>query len=238
MGKFPIGQHFVNGISDLIHCVRTAALVALVTIVLSSGALAASGEGGKSVYVVSHGLHAGILIPNPARTSAISIWSNLFPEAPWLEVGWGDGKFYPDADAGVLLGARALMVPTASVLHVVAVPDSGPQYFEANDVLEIRLGDAQFAQLAVSIESAFVRDAQGVPVPLGPGRYGRSQFFDAHGDFHLFRNCNHWVIERLEDAGLRLEGAGALTGDGLLDLLRDKLPSKNGDSTNDEVVNH
>lgn len=238
MGNRSIGQCFLNRIRDLITCARTEWMVTFLTIVLSTGVFAATDETGKPVHIVSHGLHAGILIPNPGRTSATSIWSNLFPGSPWLEMGWGDGKFYPEPDAGFLLGMRALMVPTASVLHVVEVPDSGPDYFGEDNTLEVRLSDAQFARLVASIESAFVRDAGGMPIPLGPGRYGRSQFFDAHGDFHLFRNCNHWVIERLEDAGLHVEATGALTGDGLLKMLREQLADDKGDSPSDTSIKH
>lgn len=192
-------------------------------LLFSAAVAAAPGVASHSVYVISLGLHSGVLIPNPGLIAGKPDWPDVFPEADWLEIGWGDGKFYPNPDAGFLLGSRALMVPTDSVLHVVAVSETGLLEYPAQRMLEIALTPVQLENLTRSISDQFKRNGGGAAVPLGPGRYGDSHFFAARGSFHLFHNCNHWVIERLEAAGLDLNGSSAMTGDGLLSLLRRRL---------------
>lgn len=183
---------------------------------------AQAGEASESVYVVSHGLHSGILVPNPAQSAESSFWPAVYSDAAWLEIGWGDGKYYPDANPGLLLGLRALMVPTASVLHVVAIHRTPLDYFPPEKIVTLQLSPEQLVRLAQGIAAEFVLDANGMPRDRGPGLYGESRFFEARGEFHLFNNCNHWVAARLEDAGLEISVSGALTGDGLLEILRDR----------------
>ncbi|MFO7315144.1 DUF2459 domain-containing protein, partial [Rhodothermus marinus] len=45
-----------------------------------------------------------------------------------------------------------------------------------------------------------------------PGLYGRESFFyAAHGRYHLFNNCNHWVARALRAAGLPVHPGRTLT---------------------------
>jgi uncharacterized protein DUF2459 len=49
--------------------------------------------------------------------------------------------------------------------------------------------------------------------PLGPGLYGDSRFYPAHGQFHLFNTCNTWAARALQAAGYPMSSpiiAGAL----------------------------
>src|SRR5688572_30144225 len=84
---------------------------------------AAPGDPTNIVYVVSHGYHAGIVIPRALsaeiaeqrRFTAVRAVTQRFASYPWLEIGWGDEGFYTQAptlaSVTVPLALRALFRP-------------------------------------------------------------------------------------------------------------------------------
>src|SRR5215471_10108767 len=94
----------------------------------------APGAPTTEVFVVSHGYHAGIIVPRTPLADAASLRglraldavTTQFSVFDWLEIGWGDEGFYrevPTIEAlNVGLAVRALLRPgNPSVLHVVGV---------------------------------------------------------------------------------------------------------------------
>jgi uncharacterized protein (TIGR02117 family) len=167
------------------------------------------------VFIVSHGYHAGIIIPRRAlaeeasRRGLISLGyvATRFAAFDRLEIGWGDEGFYREvptaASLTVALVIRALFRPgNPSVLHVVGVNNDPRAAFARSDVVRIELGEASFARLADRLDATFARDEAGRPEDLGPGLYGPSLFFRANGTFHIFNVCNHWLAGLLDAAGV------------------------------------
>jgi len=177
---------------------------------------AAPGAPVTEVFVVSHGYHAGIIVPRKSLAeqgsrrglSALAYVATRFADYDRLEIGWGDEGFYrevPTPDSlTVALAVRALLRPgNPSVLHVVGVKDDVRAMFPHSDMIRIDLGAAGFERLAEKLDAAFARGPDGLrPEELGPGLYGASLFFRANGAFHLFNVCNHWVAGLLEAAGV------------------------------------
>ncbi len=158
------------------------------------------------IWVVSHGWHTGIVVP---RAHALPALAGEFPDAAYLEIGWGDEGFYtaPDQDIGPALALEAAFASRGAVLHVVALPVEPARYFMASEVAPLRLSAAGLRAMLAAIDADFVRDAQGAAQPLGRGLYGDSRFFRAHGRFGLWRTCNTWTAERLRAGGCPVGGA-------------------------------
>lgn len=174
-------------------------------------------EVGAPIWIVDHGYHSGLIVAqSDLRRVAVEIgredvaagmrlrWlASRFPDADWLEIGWGDAAFYQQTpsigDVDVLLGLRAILWPTDAVLQVVpgwSAPETafGSSIIRADVSQQGLLGLAQ--RLAETIPE---------PVPavgLGPSLYGQGAFYQAELDYHLFRTCNHWVAWVLRGAGL------------------------------------
>lgn len=105
----------------------------------------------KTIYLVSHGWHAGIVVK---RTDIpVGIWPlhNEFPEAEYLEVGWGDKDYYmtPQSNLGIML--KAGLLPKVSVLHIVGLRGPVTRYFRLSEVISIELSDVGFQRLCCSI---------------------------------------------------------------------------------------
>ncbi|MEL7468421.1 MAG: DUF2459 domain-containing protein [Pseudomonadota bacterium] len=172
---------------------------------------------GPVIHVVDHGYHSGILIrQSDLRRAAIDLeradgakgdrlrWlASRFPDAPWVEIGWGDAAFYQVTptigDVDLWLGLRALLWPTDSVLQVVPIYARPDDAFGEDKLISLRLTDIGFARLAQKLAGTI---PERLPRPIGPSLYGAGLFYAAALDYHLFRTCNHWISSLLRAAGV------------------------------------
>jgi uncharacterized protein (TIGR02117 family) len=168
------------------------------------------------LFVVSHGYHAGIIVPRAALVdqvsrrglSALGYIATRFADFDRLEIGWGDEAFYREVSTAqsltVALAMRALFRPgNPSVLHVVGVRNDPRAMFANSDLVRVDVGGAGFARLADMLDATFARSKGSfTPEELGPGLYGTSLFFRANGAFHVFNVCNHWIANLLDAAGM------------------------------------
>ena len=57
-----------------------------------------------------------------------------FGDIPYIEFGWGDKDFYQAKEITAGLALKAMLWPTESVIHAVAVPEKAYRYFENSTV--------------------------------------------------------------------------------------------------------
>jgi uncharacterized protein (TIGR02117 family) len=174
-----------------------------------------------TVYLVEHGWHAGIAIRR--NTIPPSAWAvqDDFPDADYLEVGWGDAAYYPAPDPGVGTLLKAGLLPTKSVLHVAAFDRHPATAFAGRTVIRIPVSAAGLDALLAFIRDEHARYDEGALIPLGPGLYGNSRFYAGTTHYHVFNNCNTWVARALRTAGCAMAPARALTVRALLAQARD-----------------
>lgn len=155
----------------------------------------------RTIYLVSHGWHAGIVLKRADIPAGIWPQHNEFPGAEYLEVGWGDKDYYmtPKPNLGITL--KAGLLPTASVLHVVGFRGPVTRYFPASEVIHIDLSEAGFKRLCRYLESSYALDETGLSQPLGPSLYGDGQFYLSRETYHAFNTCNAWTAKALREAG-------------------------------------
>lgn len=153
------------------------------------------------VYLVRHGWHAGIAVPREEIPD--SRWPVLddYGGEAFLEVGWGDGRYFPDRDPGIGSLLRAGLWPTWSVLHVVPIPDRVTETFPQNTIVRIPVGPEELDALTRFIAESFALDEHGDATVTAPGYYTGSQFYESRLRYHVFNNCNHWAAAALEAAG-------------------------------------
>ncbi len=178
------------------------------------------GDPHNTIYLVSHGWHAGIVLRRAAIPGGVWPASGDFLDAQYLEVGWGDMDYYqtPDPPIGFIL--KAVLLPTASVLHIVGFSGTVPVYFPFSEIIGIELSSAGFEHLSRTIAESFARDETGNAKSLGPGLYRNSRFYLAREKYHLFNTCNVWTARALRAAGLPIIPAHAITAEDLMSQAR------------------
>lgn len=173
-----------------------------------------------AAWVVDHGRHAGLVVRREDLVTVRPELAGTLPAGAYVEVGWGDARYYPDPDPGLGLGLRALLWPTASVLHLVVLPEPPVRYFRGAEVLAVSLSEAGHRDLLAFIGDSFAPGTgDRPPRRLGPPLYGQGGFYPARGRFHLFNTCNTWIARGLEDAGYPVSAGWVVTADQLLSRL-------------------
>ena len=186
---------------------------------------------GAEFYVTSHGWHTGIVVPRAAVLARGAGWppgvaAHDFAGCAWLELGWGDRKFYMAKKPGVALAVGAALVPGRSVLHVVGLagsPDREKQRWNA--LVPVPCTDAELRRLCRALGASFERDA----TRLGPGLYGfRSGFYAARGRYWIGNTCNSWTLRVARAGGLplRVGPRGTLQASAVIAQVRRVLPER------------
>ncbi|MEQ8393767.1 DUF2459 domain-containing protein [Thalassobaculum sp.] len=191
-------------------------LIALIAVVLSGPAMAQMRE----VLAVNIGWHVGLAFSAGDLDTAVFPEVADFPDARWIEIGWGDAAFYQDPDPDLNTILEAALVPTPAVLHLVAMPAHPARYLPGAEVLAIPLGAEPFTRLVTRISSSMRREERTRAEAIAPGLYPDSRFYPATGRFHLGRTCNTWVAETLAEAGVPIDPDGVVTADTLMKRLR------------------
>ena len=174
------------------------------------------GAPSKAVYLVRHGLHVGIVLKRADVPAGVWPQRAEFPEADYLEVGWGDRDYYQSPDPGLGTLLKAGLLPTASVLHIVGFNGPVPRYFPRSEIVRLDLSLTGFARLGAYIEGSYAKDARGAVQVLGPGLYGDSRFYLSAETYHAFNTCNVWSARGLRAAGLPFSPPFMLTVDSIM----------------------
>ncbi len=175
-------------------------------------------EASRAFYVVSHGWHTGLVVRRRDLMDRVPQLGRDLGKAKYVEIGWGDQRFYQTRSVKISLALRAVFFPTASVLHIVEVPDSPRQYFSASEVVEVSVPQAGYEKLLDMVAGSFSRISGNEVMRLGRGLYGESRFYRAEGRFHAFNTCNTWVARAIGATGFPIS-KGTITERGLMSQL-------------------
>ncbi|HMI40226.1 MAG TPA: TIGR02117 family protein [Sphingomicrobium sp.] len=176
-------------------------------------------EQGTTIYLVSNGIHADLILP--AKTQGLD-WRPLLPlsdfaapdtSAQWVAFGAGERRVYLDTPRWRDIKPRTIWAALTGgerVMHVEWVSDPG---IEAR---AIRLRPEEYRRLWAAIRAGFLLDRQGRPQRIDHPGYGpQDAFYLGVGKTSAIKTCNSWVGERLRLAGIKT-GAWSPFAQGLL----------------------
>jgi hypothetical protein len=199
---------------------RGSALSALLAALLLAACASAPrvpepGPGATSVWVAVHTYHSGLMVRSadvePGGLPAV----DDFSRARFVKMGWGDRVYYTSETAGIAAGLRALLVPTDSAIHAVAIAGAFEPVFPDSMIFELKLPPAGHRRMIEFVRATHEVDAEGRAVVIGPGRAPASRFYASDRPFHLFETCNTWVAHALVAGGLPMQPSRAITAGGL-----------------------
>jgi uncharacterized protein (TIGR02117 family) len=200
----------------------------LIVVLVAAGALACSpltpagpplgpGTDAHVVYLVSHGWHVGLAVRGADVSPAMWPESATFGAVRYLEIGWGDGDYYPAVRGHPGLALKAAFSSTSSVLHVAGIDAPLAAFFAESSIIEVPLSPRGFEALIRFLHATHARDAAGSAIVAGPGIYGASRFYRATGHYRLLDNSNHWTAKALAAAGCPIDSADIMTAGSVMD---------------------
>ena len=157
------------------------------------------------VYLVNHGLHVGLVLQRDDLLAVSSRPRLPAPDREHVEVGWGDGDFYPAPKGTLSLALRAAFCSRSSVLHVAGFDGPVTAMFPGQEVVALELTPAGFAALARYVEASLAETGDGRPTVVAPPIYGVGAFYLARGHYRLLDNSNTWAARGLSVAGCPFE---------------------------------
>ncbi len=184
--------------------------------------------GKNKISIVSHSWHTGFVIPANDIKNKLPQLQQRFGDKPFLEFGWGDKGFYQAQEITAGLAIQAILWPTESIVHVVALPEPPQEYFPASEVLDICLPDQGYQALLQFIANSFYHDEAGHIVPDVKGIYGDSQFYTGEGDYYLMNTCNKWTAKGLQSAGMDISPMFKLTATSVMNFIQSRIEMKRG----------
>jgi len=171
------------------------------------------------ISIVSHGWHTGFVIPAKTIQHQLPKLKQRFKDVRYIEFGWGDTGFYQAKEITSGLTMRAILWPTETVVHAVAVPEDAKSSFPNSDIRNLCLNQKQYALLLNFIVNSFSKNSDGDIIKLKRGIYGDSQFYQGEGDYYLMNTCNKWTAKGLKSAGFDISPTFKLTASSIIDYL-------------------
>ena len=203
---------------DMVN-IRVLSRLTLFSLILTVLVIFDTAAQSRVIHLVNTGWHVGIVLPVNTILKRNLPETKHFPDSNFLEVGWGDARFYKSNTPTTLMAFEAAFTSEGSVMHVYAFQSSVKETFAGSEILKLKLTAEEYSKLLSFIHRSFVRNANGDARAVGSGLYGEemSRFYLSGGEFHLFNTCNTWVAEALESAELEIISQGIITADNLME---------------------
>jgi uncharacterized protein (TIGR02117 family) len=174
------------------------------------------GEPTRTIHIVSHGWHTGIVMSVDDVPVGTLPDTGYFGRYRYVEVGWGDLVFYATPDAGVIEGMNAILSPTPSALHLVGFNRKPHEYFSSSAVVQIKLTTEGLENLCRFIAWNFDRDEDNRARYVCKGLYGNSRFYLGRTAYYFLETCNVWTAKALQQAGCPMTPLTTLTAESLM----------------------
>lgn len=172
------------------------------------------------IFVTSNGWHSSIIVAKADLPPDRLPETADFPEARFLEFGWGDAVYYPAKQVTLGKTLRAALVPTPAVVHVAGLRAEPARSFPKAEVVSLPIDDENFGRLVHFVDASFERSGAARAAATGPGLYATSRFYPAKGRFHLFNTCNTWTARALAAAGFDVSTSGTSRAEALMQQVR------------------
>jgi uncharacterized protein (TIGR02117 family) len=162
------------------------------------------------IFLVSNDIHIEFILParnevfNWQQFTGMEHFALSEADAKWIELGWGDRRFYFEMptweDFTIKLALNALFIPGPSVMHV-GYEHRHPSL--RGNVRRIVVSKSAYKQLVQNIIKSFQIQDQGPVLVRGKGYTENDNFYEAKGNYSIFRTCNVWTAQMLGSIGLK-----------------------------------
>ncbi len=180
----------------------------------------AGGAPVATIHVISNGWHSGLVLARADLGTEGVPEAADFPDALYLEFGWGDREYYPNPRPTLGMAIAAIATPSPAIMHVAGLTGPPETARAGDEVIAIGVSAEGLTSLVAAIDASFERPEAGPARPVAAGLYPGSRFYPAKGSFHLFNTCNTWIARMLAAAGLDVAPSGIVTAEDLMSKVR------------------
>ena len=158
--------------------------------------------GPNRIFAHSNGVHLDLVFPVEMVPERLRSQLAYAPDTRLLAIGWGDKGFYLDtptwAELSPRVAVKAMFLPSPTAMHVTEHAAVNPAWSR------IDLTDEQLSELWDYIIVTFQTDNNGrITELVGKGYTKRDRFYEANGNYSMFKTCNTWVNTGLRRIGVK-----------------------------------
>jgi len=169
-----------------------------------------NGHEAYTVYIVQEAWHTGIVLTTSDVPDTIFKEISRYQSYKYLDVSWGDEKYYQFPNPGLGMGARALFWPTQSVVRLHPFSTNPQRYYQQGTIMKITMDRKAYFVLCQYIAESFERNNNGQIRPSTVYRNSRT-FYLAAQKYWLFNTCNTWVMTAFNYAGFDVRTFALIT---------------------------
>uniref|UniRef100_C6E594 DUF2459 domain-containing protein n=1 Tax=Geobacter sp. (strain M21) TaxID=443144 RepID=C6E594_GEOSM len=159
----------------------------------------------RSVYVVAHGWHTGIVLSKEDLGPELGFVQHYLKPGQFYEFGWGEADFYQAEEVTAYIFLKAVFWRNPSVMHVVSLPTPPATFYSGKGVIELNLSETGLQHLKNELRASFAFDRNVRPYPLKGGLTGENRFFKAVDYYVITNTCNRWTAKMLESGGVPMD---------------------------------
>lgn len=173
------------------------------------------------IYLVKEGWHTGLMIPVNDFTKQTLPVINYFDGFEYVDIGWGDEDFYQTPGFDLYLAAKAILIPTPSVIRIDGYK------FKIEKVIEWRefaimftLSIDQYLKLCEFINRSFQYSKKNEIIISLKDDKKPIIFFKSVHSYCYIKTCNTWAADALHSAGYNFDTFGLVTSSQLYSKLK------------------
>lgn len=163
------------------------------------------------VYLVKENWHTGIMFEINDYTIKVLPALNLVKDFLYVDIGWGDADFYQAQGIDLFLAAKALLIPTPTVIRIDGYKFPIEKIIEWREfAIKFRFSVEEFSKLIKFINDHIVYE-EGKPVITKHEADSPVYFIKSLGEYHLLRTCNTWVAQAINSTSFDVDTFGLVT---------------------------
>ena len=156
----------------------------------------------SQLYFFRDGIHTHLMVPSAALLRVLPELAEQLQDTEWARIGWGDYHYYGSAQQTLLLGLRALLLPTRATIAVLGIPDINNHRSATSRIYRIDTNLGVIDAVVAFISRHFKVDRSNQLVKVRARDSGEI-FFQSRGIYMCINTCNNWTSHGLKIAGLR-----------------------------------
>ncbi len=160
-----------------------------------------------TIYIRSNGVHTDICMPTLTVQNdwlkTIDLNDYTYREnREYIAIGWGDKGFFLDTptwgELKVSTAIEAIFLPSPTAMHVELLNEP-----EVNEVIrKVEISKKSYRKLVAFVKSTFLMK-NNQPIVISNCGYGETDnFYEAHGNYHMFNTCNVWTNDAMKSASI------------------------------------
>ena len=153
-------------------------------------------------YFFRDGIHTHLVVPSAALLRVLPELDEQLRDTEWARIGWGDYLYYGSAQQSLMLGLRALLLPTRATIAVLGISDINQHCSPTSRTYSIDTNIGVIEAVVAFISRHFKIDKSQQLIKVRAKDNGEI-FFQSRGVYMCINTCNNWTSHGLKIAGLR-----------------------------------